>query len=129
MMQEGKENSAEPIDEKRPVSILQRLRAFGPMPTKEMEQQRGPLGDVTNQSPVASPRAPAAATEHKGESDISISHPHVDSLNGEMALSQHKCIDGFLALLIHCPRLSAPDESTHTIYIIVCCTIFIELAS
>jgi hypothetical protein len=71
-MQEGKENSAEPIDEKRPVSILQRLRAFGPVPTKEMEQQRGPLGDVTNQSPVASPRAPPA-TEHKGESDFSIS--------------------------------------------------------
>jgi hypothetical protein len=74
-MQEGKENSAEPIDEKRPVSILQRLRAFGPMPTKEMEQQRGPLGDVTNQSPVASPRAP----DHKGECDFSISARAVSS--------------------------------------------------
>jgi len=65
-MQEGKENSAEQTDEKRPVSILQRLRVFGPVPSKLEMEQRGPLGDVTNQSPVTSPRAPTA--EHKGES-------------------------------------------------------------
>ncbi|XP_059484635.1 uncharacterized protein LOC132202026 isoform X3 [Neocloeon triangulifer] len=63
---DGKENSsAERVDDNKQATggLLQKLRAFGPLANQLEMEQRGPLGDVTNQSPVTSPRAPT--TERK----------------------------------------------------------------